>query len=64
MATRKSLDHQPGTIPEIRSDGESVTFRLEVPGEAENTRLVIRCDSNGEVWATIEAAGAIHRGRR
>jgi hypothetical protein len=64
MATRKTLDRHPGAIPEIRADGDNVTFRIEVIGEADDTRLVLRCDAEGEVWVAIEAAGAIHHGRR
>jgi hypothetical protein len=48
-------DRQPGPVPEIRADGDSVSFRMTVAGEPENTRLVLRCDSNGEVWAAIVA---------
>ena len=63
MRIRKTLD-QRGPVPEIRADGDSLTFRLYVPGEAEETRLVLRCDSTGEVWASIQTVSAKdHAGR-
>jgi hypothetical protein len=61
MATRRTLDHQPGPVPEIRADGDSVTFRLAVAGEAESVRLVLRCDGQGEVWAAIVGVPATVR---
>jgi hypothetical protein len=51
MLTKK--DRQPGPVPEIRADGDSVSFRIVVPGEPEGTQLVLRCDSSGDVWAAI-----------
>jgi hypothetical protein len=56
MAVRKALDRQPGPVPEIRADGNSVTFRLEVSGTPAETRLVLRCGADGEVWAAIAKA--------
>ena len=48
-----TTDHQPGRVPEIRTDAGNVTFCLEVAGVDEAVRLVIRCDANGNVWASI-----------
>lgn len=53
MATKKTVDRRPGPVPEIRADGDNVTFRIEVQGMPERTRLVLRCDANGDVWAAI-----------
>lgn len=53
MATRKTLDRQPGEVPEIHADGDNITFRLVVAGAPDDTRLVLRCGANGEVWAAI-----------
>ena len=50
---RAPIDQLPGRFPEIRSDGDSVTFKLALPGLDESTRLVLRCDSQGNVWASI-----------
>jgi hypothetical protein len=40
-------------VPEIHADGDSITFRLAVAGAPDDTRLVLRCGANGEVWAAI-----------
>jgi hypothetical protein len=53
MAARKILDQRAGELPEIRADGDSVTFHLEVMGVDQNVRLMIRCDAQGEVWASL-----------
>jgi hypothetical protein len=53
MAARKTLDRQPGPLPEIRADGDNVTFGLGIPGLSDGSRLILRCDSSGEVWARI-----------
>jgi hypothetical protein len=61
MAARKSLDHIPGSAPEIHADGENVTFRFEVAGISESAKLVLRCDAEGGVWATISLQPTPHR---
>lgn len=43
MAARKVLDRQPGAVPEIRRDGDSMTLFLEVAGAPEHVKLVLRC---------------------
>jgi hypothetical protein len=53
VPSRKSLDGRPGPVPEIRADGDSVTFHLDVPGVHEIARMIIRCDADGNVWASI-----------
>lgn len=53
MAVRKPLDRTPGAIPQVEGDGESVIFRFEVAGFADNTKLVLRCDVTGGVWVSI-----------
>jgi hypothetical protein len=53
MSARKPLDRIPGSAPEIRADGDNVTFRLDVAGISEQAKLVLRCDADGGVWATI-----------
>jgi len=50
---RAPIDQLPGRFPEIRTDGDSVTFKLALPGLDEQTRLVLRCDPDGNVWASI-----------
>ena len=54
MASRRSLDHCPGPLPVIRTDGERVDFFLDIVGVQAGVHLVIRCDPDGRVWASIE----------
>ena len=49
---RKATDQQPGAVPEIRADGDSVIFCLDVPSE--HARLIIRCDPDGAVRMSID----------
>ena len=53
MAARKSLDLRPGPLPEITAQGSSVTFHLTIPRAPDASRLIIRCDADGQVWAAI-----------
>lgn len=53
MPVRKTLDRRAGPMPDIRADGDSVTFHLDVAGVHQNARLIIRCDGNGNVWISI-----------
>jgi len=50
---RRIIDHQPGPMPEIRAEGDSVTFHIDIARTAGEARLVIRCDADGQVWASI-----------
>jgi hypothetical protein len=52
--TRKRHDARPGALPEIHSAASGVTFRLEVLGVRNTPNLVLRCDTDGNVWASIE----------
>jgi hypothetical protein len=49
---RKALDRRPGTVPEIRADGDSVIFCLDVA--TEHARLLIRCSPDGTVSASLD----------
>lgn len=40
-------------MPEIQADGDNVTFRFDVAGAPEGMKLVLRCDSKGEIWGAI-----------
>ena len=53
MAARRTLDRQPGAIPEVHHDGDSVIFLLEVAGAPERIKLVLRCTQNGEILASV-----------
>lgn len=50
---REQIDQRPGPAPEIRAEGESVTFVFRIKDQ---THLVIRCDSDGHVWSSISRA--------
>ena len=54
MPHRKARTPHPGILPEILATGSSVTFRLEVAGVRRSPTLLLRCDADGEVWASIE----------
>jgi hypothetical protein len=51
--TQQKLDRQPGTLPDIRTDDRGITFVMVPTGAPRHDQLVIRCDDNGEVWASI-----------
>jgi hypothetical protein len=40
-------------LPTIRAEGDMITFHLDVQGLNESARLVIRCDAEGNAWASI-----------
>jgi len=53
MLRRQQIDRQPGRLPDIRADDGSITFVIVPPGAPHHFQLVIRCDDNGEAWASI-----------
>jgi len=54
MARRKTVDMKPGTMPDIRAEGGAITFHLAIAGVGERAQLVIRCDPDGGVRASID----------
>ena len=50
----KPMTAQSGALPEIRLHGESVVFYLAIATAQGPSRLLLRCDSGGNVWASIE----------
>jgi hypothetical protein len=50
-----AADRRPGVLPDIRANGEDVVFQFLVAlgKPAEAPRLVLRCDSIGNVWAAL-----------
>ena len=52
MAARKTIDRRPGPLPDIQMDGDSVTFTFDFVDPIDS-RLVVRCDARGEVYAYI-----------
>ena len=53
MAAQRARDHRAGPVPEIRADGDSIVFYMHVAGIHQQPRLIIRCDGDGSVWASI-----------
>jgi hypothetical protein len=56
MTPRRNTDQRPGCVPEIRATGDSVIFSFDVTGVDRDARLIIRCDPDGAVRASIEHA--------
>jgi len=54
MRTRRAEATHSGPLPEIRLNGESVVFYLAIELAAETPRLVLRCDPDGNVWASVD----------
>jgi hypothetical protein len=50
---QRTLDGQPGSLPDIRSNMDSVTFVMVPPELPRGDELVIRCDADGDVWISI-----------
>ena len=53
MSARKTLDRQPGSAPEIRALGDHVTFVFDIAGLPERIKLRLRCDTSGNVLASV-----------
>jgi len=53
----RPMTAQSGALPEIRLEGESVVFYLNIPTDSGPARLVLRCDPDGNVWSSIFAKG-------
>ena len=46
------LDRQPGAAPDVRREGDSITFLLEVAGAPERIKLVLRCTQT-DIFASV-----------
>lgn len=51
---QQMLDRRPGSLPDIHMDVGGITFVMVPPGAPRGERLVIRCDTDGEVWISIQ----------
>ena len=60
---RKGLDQEPGATPDIRAEGDAVTFRFAVAGVPERMKLALRCNAKGELWASIVTEGSTETGQ-
>jgi hypothetical protein len=54
MGAMRAITAQSGALPEIRLQGDSVVFYLDIATSRRTSRLVLRCDSDGNVWASLE----------
>ena len=48
-----TLDRQPGSLPDIRTNNGGITFVMAPTGAPSGDQLVIRCDADGGVWISI-----------
>jgi hypothetical protein len=58
MRARRAEAPHSGALPEIRLEGESVVFYIDIELAAETPRLVLRCDPDGNLWASLEVVTA------
>ena len=54
MRTKRAIATHCGPLPEIRLKGESVVFYLDIELATDTSRLVLRCDPDGNVWASVD----------
>jgi hypothetical protein len=53
-----TIDERPGSRPAIRTTSDGVTFDMVVRNE--DARLVIRRDTNGDLWVSIAPRHSIN----
>jgi hypothetical protein len=53
---KPTTDHHPGPPPQIRAVPHGIVFEFDETSGEQGARLVIRCDNNGNVYASIAAA--------
>ena len=57
MRARRAEATHSGPLPEIRLKGESVVFYLAIEHATGTSRLVLRCDPDGNLWASVDEPG-------
>jgi hypothetical protein len=50
----KRSDGHRGNLPEIRTDHNTITFVLTIALKGKAPKLVLRCERNGEIYASID----------
>jgi hypothetical protein len=57
-------DHgRRGELPEIRTDPDAITFVLTIATRRGQTpKLVVRCERDGEIYASILTGGGLEPG--
>ena len=56
-----STDRRPGVLPDIRVEGDHLVFEFAIavgPREERPLRFILRCQSNGDLLASIEQPNA------
>jgi hypothetical protein len=53
LPKRPTIDERPGPTPDIRVDADSVTYSLRLSAVVDDPRLLIRCDTAGNIWVSI-----------
>jgi hypothetical protein len=51
-------DGHRGNLPEIRTDHNTITFVLTIVLKGTAPKLVLRCERNGEIYASIDVTAA------
>jgi hypothetical protein len=59
-----TLDEKPGSMPEIHVTMSSATYIMTPPGIPNRQQLVIRCDTYGNLWMSIQSSEDERDGRR
>lgn len=55
---KPTTDYQPGPPPDMRVAPEGIVFEFDETSGELGTRLVIRCDNNGNVFVRISGAAS------
>lgn len=61
MSARKTLDRGRGSNPEIRSEGDDLTFQFDIVGVPDRLKLFLRCDAAGEVLVSMGTGFEAHQ---
>jgi hypothetical protein len=54
----KRRDGHRGNLPEIRTDQNTITFVLTIALKGKAPKLLLRCERNGEIYASIDATAS------
>jgi hypothetical protein len=54
----KRRDGHRGNLPEIRTDHNTITFVLTIALKGTAPKLVLRCERNGEIYASIDVTAS------
>ena len=54
MGAMRAMTARSGALPVIRLLGDSVVFYLDIATGRGKSKLLLRCDSDGDVWASVD----------